>query len=84
LFRNPTFGGALVEFSDGLRKNAADCFRWAQDAGSLEDRAAWLSMAQFWLQLAQFAEEQALQRGGAPTSVFNDRQKGSDRSEPPE
>lgn len=67
-------------FSDELRKNAADCFRRGQNAASLDGRTAWLSMAQFWLQLAQYAEEQAAQSHGQP-AVFENRKHRSDWSE---
>ena len=40
-----------------FRRTAAECFRWAQDARTQQDNAMWLSMAQFWLQLAQHAEK---------------------------
>jgi hypothetical protein len=71
-----------VGFSEELRRNAASCFRWAQEAASLEDRTAWLSMAQFWLQLAQYAEDQEAQRtcdaSGAPKNCGDN----SDNCEP--
>jgi predicted CoA-binding protein len=70
-----------VGFSDELRKNAADCFRRAQDASTLANRTAWLSMAQFWLQLAQYAEEQEAEQSNDQTAVIKNRRNRSDWSE---
>lgn len=67
-------------FPEELRRNAADCVRRAQ-AATLENRTAWLSMAQFWLQLAQHTEEQDAQRACAATTVFDNRQARPDLSE---
>jgi hypothetical protein len=50
--------GAVAELSEQFRKRAAECFRWGQSALTLSARSAWLSMAQFWLQLAQTAEQE--------------------------
>jgi hypothetical protein len=62
-------GGIVAEPSEEFRKRAADCFRWAQNALTERARVAWLSMAQFWLQLAQRVE------GGE-----DERSSASDRS----
>jgi hypothetical protein len=67
--------------SEHFRKNAADCFRWAQDARNLHDQTAWLSMAQFWLQLARYAEEQET-RGLAQTAARQERTGCPDPAEP--
>ena len=68
-------------FPEELRRNAADCVRRAQEAATLENRTAWLSMAQFSLQLAQHTEEQDAQRACAAPTVFDNRQARPDLSE---
>jgi hypothetical protein len=52
-----------VGLAEEFRTRAAECFRWSQSARTLESRIHWLSMAQLWLQLAQYAEEKEAVRG---------------------
>lgn len=49
--------GSRVGLPEDFRKRALEYFRWAQVASASEDRAAWLSMAEFWHRLAQRAEQ---------------------------
>jgi hypothetical protein len=51
-------GGGGLGLIDEFQKNADECFRLSENAISLEARAHWLSMAQFWLKLAMQTEEQ--------------------------
>lgn len=50
--------GNSLSLGEEYRRNALECFRRAQDAPTLGDRTAWLSMAQLWLQFARHAEDQ--------------------------
>jgi len=43
--------------STRCRMNAENCLRKAQAAGSETDRSFWVSLAQIWLQLAQWGSE---------------------------
>jgi hypothetical protein len=47
-----------VTSSEACRQRSADCFLCAQFAATEEARAAWLNLAQMWLQLAQHLERQ--------------------------
>jgi hypothetical protein len=69
-----------VDLAEEFRRHASDCFRWAKDARSIADQVRWLEMAQFWLRLAQHAEEQEAMRptGASPKSEEN----GSETSDP--
>jgi hypothetical protein len=58
----------VPEPAEEFRKRAADCFRWAQSASAERARAAWLGMAQFWLQLAQSEERDDSQADGSPAA----------------
>ena len=49
-----------MEFFGDFRKNAAECFRWAQSATNPRDWLARLNMAQLWLRLAQDAEKRKM------------------------
>ena len=59
--------------AEKFRKSAYECFRWAQDARTPQDNAMWLGMAQFWLQLAQHAEDRDRKpdRGAEPSAALN-------------
>jgi hypothetical protein len=35
--------------TDELRRRAANCLRWAQEAANEKTKALWLNMAQIWL-----------------------------------
>lgn len=37
---------------DELRKRAANCLRWAQEAANERTKGLWLNMAQIWLDRA--------------------------------
>jgi hypothetical protein len=39
--------------TDELRKRAANCLRWAQEAANERTKALWLNMAQIWLDRAE-------------------------------
>ena len=41
---------------DEFRMRAIECLRWAQEAANEGTRAAWLSMAQLWLERAENAQ----------------------------
>jgi hypothetical protein len=74
--------GASVYLAEEYRQNALDCFRRAQDAPTLGDRTAWLSMAQLWLQFARHAEEEeALATADGGTAYgLGDAMNGRSRS----
>jgi hypothetical protein len=38
---------------DELRRRAANCLRWAQEAANEQTKALWLNMAQIWLDRAE-------------------------------
>ena len=45
-----------MDLSEDFRNNAATCVAKAREAKTPEARAEWLSMAEFWFQLAQQSE----------------------------
>jgi hypothetical protein len=47
-----------MDLSEEFRMRAERCLRQAHDAPTLEAQTHWLSMAQLWLNLAQYGEEQ--------------------------
>jgi hypothetical protein len=67
-----------VDLSDDFRKNAAECLKRSREAKTIEAQAEWLSMADFWLRLAQHGEErQALN----PPAQDSPAQAATGRSE---
>jgi hypothetical protein len=74
-----------VELAEEFLKNADECLRLAQDAHTLEAQIHWLSMAQFWRNLAQQAEEEdAIARGQPPipdTGKTNGDENGNGNSD---
>jgi hypothetical protein len=42
----------VVMSTDELRRRAANCLRWAQEAANERTKALWLNMAQIWLDRA--------------------------------
>jgi hypothetical protein len=52
----PKAGEMPVDLSEDFRKNAATCVAKAREAKTPDARAEWLSMADFWFQLAQQSE----------------------------
>jgi len=71
-----------VELAEEFRTRAAECFRWAQNARTLESRVHWLSMAQVWLQLAQYAEDKEAIRNSNPAANSEEDGNGaSDQSD---
>ena len=68
-----------MALSEEFRTNAQDCFERARNARTLENRIYWLGMAQFWLQLAQHAEEQATVRNADPSNA-GDHNGNGDKS----
>jgi hypothetical protein len=69
--------GLVEEF----RTRAGECFRWAQNAPTLESRLHWLAMAQFWLQLAQYAEEKEAARAADPAAKPEENSNDHDSPE---
>jgi hypothetical protein len=61
-----------VDLAEEFRARAGECFRWAKDVRSVADQVRWLEMAQFWLRLAQYAEEQAAMRPAQPSVKSED------------
>jgi hypothetical protein len=49
---------------DELRRRAANCLRWAQQAANERTKALWLNMAQIWLDRAENPERM---QGMAPS-----------------
>ena len=47
-----------MELSDDFRTRAERCLSLAREAPTLEAHTHWISMAQLWLSLAQFSEDQ--------------------------
>ncbi len=69
-----------MELADEFRRHASDCYRWAKEARSIADEVRWLEMAQFWLRLAQHAEEQEAMRPTGPSA--KSEENGSETSDP--
>jgi hypothetical protein len=59
------WGLVFVPLNDEFRHNAYRCLRWSKEARTIDDQATWLSMAQFWFQLAQYVEDQDHQRSAS-------------------
>ena len=66
-----------MDLVEKFRRTAHECFRWAQGARTLQDNAMWLSMAQFWLQLARHAEERGERRAGSPAVADKPQREGT-------
>lgn len=47
-----------MELADEFRARAQRCLKFSQEAPAMEAQAHWISMAQLWLNLAHFAEDQ--------------------------
>jgi hypothetical protein len=67
-----------VNLVEKFRRTAAECFRWAQDARTQGDNAMWLGMAQFWLQLAQHAEQREERGAASPAPSNKPQHDGTD------
>ena len=64
-----TDGDVCVHLADDFYKNAAECLERSRAARTVEAQAEWLSMADFWFQLAQQTEQR---EGGAPSADEGD------------
>ena len=58
--------GLPVELPEEFRNRAVECLSWARATLSDRARVGWLSMAQFWLQRAQSAEQLKDKDNGGP------------------
>jgi hypothetical protein len=74
--------GTGVDLAEEFRARAGECFRWSKEARSIADQVRWLNMAQFWLRLAQHAEEQEAMRSADPSSKSEDIGNGEQTSGP--
>ena len=45
-----------MNLAEDFRRNATECLERSREAKSVEAQAEWLSMAEFWYQLAQQTE----------------------------
>jgi hypothetical protein len=62
-----------LELAKEFLKNATECLRRAEEANTIEAQIHWLSMAQFWRNLAQqTTEEDMIAQSG---SVVSDKGK---------
>ena len=48
---------AALGLADDFRKSALECLNLSREADSLGSQVHWVSMAQFWFQLAQHVED---------------------------
>jgi hypothetical protein len=71
-----------VDLGEQFRARAGECFRWSKEARSIDDQVRWLNMAQFWLKLAQHAEEQEAMRSADPSSKSEEPGNGERTSDP--
>jgi hypothetical protein len=71
-----------VDLAEQFRARAVECFRWSKEARSIADQVRWLNMAQFWLKLAQHAEEQEAMRSADPSSKSEEIGNGEQTSGP--
>jgi hypothetical protein len=60
-----------MELYDEFRTRAQRCLALAGAAPTLEAQTHWLSMAQLWLNLAQFAEDQDKQFFGSRAAALS-------------
>ncbi len=68
--------------AEDFRARAGECFRWSKEARSIADQVRWLQMAQFWLRLAQHAEEREAMEFGDPSPKSEENGNGQQTSDP--
>ena len=68
--------------AEEFRARAGECFRWSKEARSIADQVRWLQMAQFWLRLAQHAEEREAMGSGDPSPKSEENGNGQQTSDP--
>ena len=61
--------GAALDLAEENRKNARACLRLSQQANSLEAQRYWLTMAQFWFNLALHAEDREAIESVSPATL---------------
>jgi hypothetical protein len=67
-----------VELAEEFLKNANECLRLAQEAHTLEGQIHWLSMAQFWQNLARQASEEDAVSGADPSILPTGKPNGDE------
>jgi hypothetical protein len=61
-----------LELSEEFRKTARECLELSEKADSLKSRGFWVSMAQFWFNLAVHAEDREAIESVDPSAIaFN-------------
>lgn len=66
-----------MDLAEENRKNARACLQLSQQANSLEAQRYWLTMAQFWFNLALHAEDrEAIESANPATLGASDECKG--------
>ena len=61
--------GTCVNLAEDFRRNATECLERSREAKTVEAQAEWLSMAEFWYQLAQQTE---LRNGDQPAQSHDE------------
>jgi len=67
-----------LELVEEFLKNANECLRLAEEANTLEAQIHWLSMAQFWRNLAQQATEEEMIAQSDPNLGDNGKSNGEE------
>jgi hypothetical protein len=67
-----------LELAEEFLKNATECLRLAEEANTLEAQIHWLSMAQFWRNLAQQATEEDMIADSDPAISDNGKPNGEE------
>jgi hypothetical protein len=70
-----------LELVEEFLRNANQCLRLAQEAHTIEAQIHWLSMAQFWRNLAQQVEEEEAVSRGVPAVPENGKSNGNGNSD---
>jgi hypothetical protein len=71
-----------VDLAEEFRARAGECFRWSKEARSIADQVRWLEMAQFWLRLAQHAEEREAMGFRDPSPKSEETGNGQETPDP--
>lgn len=71
-----------MDLAEEFRARAGECLNWSKEARSIADQVCWLEMAQFWLRLAQHAEEREAIESVTPPSKSEDSGNGDHPSDP--
>jgi hypothetical protein len=67
-----------LELAEEFLKNATECLRRAEEANTMEAQIHWLSMAQFWRNLAQQTTEDDMVTRSDPAIPDNGKSNGEE------